>query len=49
LAVSYIYGSMFRCLNMVKMYDVNDSDQKDTGLASLNGFDVNNVQQKTEI
>jgi len=36
LAVSHIYGSRFRCLNMVKMYDANNSDLKDTGIASLN-------------
>jgi len=35
LAVSHIYGSRFRCLNMVKMSDVNNSDLKDTDLASL--------------
>ena len=35
LAVSHIYGSRFRCLNMVKMSDVNISDLKDTDLASL--------------
>ena len=26
LAVSYIDGSMFHCLNMFKMYDLNNSD-----------------------
>ena len=36
LAVSHIKGSMFHCLNMVKMKDVNKSDLKDTGIASLN-------------
>jgi len=36
LAVPHIYGSMFRRLNMVKMQDVNNSDLKDTGIASLN-------------
>jgi len=35
LAVSHIYGSGFHCLNMVKMKDVNNSDIKDTGIASL--------------
>ena len=35
LAVSHIYGSRFRCLNMVKMSGVNNSDLKDTDLASL--------------
>jgi len=35
LAVSHIYGSRFRCLNMVKMSDVNNFDLKDTDLASL--------------
>ena len=35
LAVSYIYGSRFHCLNMVKMEDVNKSDLKDTDIASL--------------
>ena len=35
LAVSHIYGSMFRCLKMVKMPDVNNSDLKDTDRASL--------------
>jgi len=35
LAVSHIYGSMFHCLNMVKLLDVNNSDLKDTGIASL--------------
>jgi len=37
LAVSHIYGSRFHCLNMVKMYDVNKSDLKDTGVAFLSG------------
>jgi len=36
LAVSHIYESRFRCLNMVKISDVNNSDLKDTDLASLN-------------
>ena len=35
LAVCHIYRSMFHCLNIVKMYDVNKSDLKDTGIASL--------------
>jgi len=33
--VFHIYGSMFHCLKMVKMYDVNNSDLKDTIIASL--------------
>ena len=32
---SCIYGSRFQCLNMVKMLYVNNSDLKDTGIASL--------------
>jgi len=36
LAVSHIYGSRFHCLNMVKMYDVNNSDLNGLGIASLN-------------
>ena len=38
LAVSHIYGRRFRCLNMVKMSDVNNFDLKDTDLASLTCF-----------
>jgi len=40
LAVSHIYGSRFRCLNMVNMSDANNSDLKDTDLASLNNIVV---------
>ena len=29
------YGSMFHCLNMVKMHDVNNSHLTDTGIASF--------------
>jgi len=32
--IYHIYGSMFYCLNMVEIYDVNNSDQ-DTGIATL--------------
>jgi len=32
--ISHIYWSMFHCLHLVKMKDVNNSDLKDTGLAS---------------
>ena len=35
LAVSHIYGSRLHFLNMVQMYNVNKSDLKDTGIASL--------------
>jgi len=35
LAISHIYGCRFPCLNMVKMLDVNNSDLKDTSIASL--------------
>ena len=35
LAVSYIYGSRFHCLNMVKMEDINNSDLKYTDIAVL--------------
>ena len=31
-----IITGMFRCLNMVEVQDVNNSDLKDTGIASLN-------------
>jgi len=36
LAVSHIYRRRFRSLNIVQMYDVNNSDLKDPDLAFLN-------------
>jgi len=42
MAVSHIYESMFHYLNMVKLYDVNISDLKDTGIASLKANIYNN-------
>ena len=35
LAVSHNYGSRFHCLNMIKMSDVNNTDQNDTDIAFL--------------
>jgi len=49
LAVSHIYGSRFRCLNMVKMSDVNKSDLKDTDLASLMKNLVNILIKNTNL
>jgi len=38
MAVSHICGSIFHCLNVVKMYDVNNSDLNYTEIASLNNI-----------